>query len=149
MKELEDYQKKVEGLGPGIVKAATEEGVEEAKNQALYMNAYDSGELVNGILGEVQDEKGRVMSTAPHSIFVEFGTGIRGKQSPYPVNPPIGWQYDVNEHGEAGWWYTGDDGKKHWTKGMPSRPFMYNTAQILRQSLPWIAEEVLQDEQES
>ena len=149
MKELEDYQKKVEGLGPGIVKAATEEGVEEAKNQALYMNAYDSGELVNGILGEVQDEKGRVMSTAPHSIFVEFGTGIRGKQSPYPVNPPIGWQYDVNEHGEAGWGYTGDDGKKHWTKGMPSRPFMYNTAQILRQSLPWIAEEVLQDEQES
>lgn len=149
MKELEDYQKKVEGLGPGIVKAATEQGVEEAKNQALYMNAYDSGELINGIVGEAHDGIGHIMSTAPHSIFVEFGTGILGKQSPYPVNPPIGWQYDVNEHGEAGWWYTGDDGKKHWTKGMPSRPFMYDTAQILRQSLPWIAEGVLQDDQES
>lgn len=147
--ELEAYQKKVEDLGPGIVKAATELGVEEAKNQALFMNAYDTGELVNSIVGEVRDEKGHIMSTAPHGKFVEFGTGIRGKQSPYPVNPPIGWQYDVNEHGEAGWWYIGDDGKQHWTKGMPSRPFMYDTAQSLRQSLPWIAEGLLNGEEES
>lgn len=145
---MEDYQKKVENLGPGIVEVATELGVEEAKNQALFMNAYDSGELVNKIIGRVDDDTGHIMSTAPHGKFVEFGTGLRGKQSPYPINTPIGWRYDVNDHGEAGWWYEGDDGKWHWTKGMPSRPFMYDTAQVLRQSLPWIAEGVLKDEQQ-
>lgn len=139
------YRDKVKDLAPKIVKKAVESGVEEAKDQALYMSAYDTGELVGGIVGEVDGSKGYIVSTAPHSKFVEFGTGIRGKQSPYPVQPPVGWHYDVNEHGEAGWWYPGKDGKYHWTKGMPSRPYMYDTAQAIRQSLPYIADGILND----
>ena len=139
IKQLEAYRKKVEKLPENFVKTTVELGVDTAKDLAMYMNAYDSGELVNGIVAEYEGEaKGKIVSTAPHSAFVEMGTGIVGKQNPGQSIP--GWQYDVNEHGEEGWWYIGNDGKKHWTKGMPSRPYMYDTAQLLKQSAPWIVE---------
>ena len=150
LKEIKAYQKKVENAGPELVKRLTEEGTQQAKEMAMYMNVYDSGELVNGIQSRfvgafgVETAKGYVESTAPHSKFCEFGTGVVGKDSPHPNQNLIpGWKYDVNEHGEAGWWYWGDDGQWHWTKGMPSRPYMYDTATILKQSVPYVAEEVL------
>ena len=37
----------------------------------------------------------------------------------------------ICDHIEKGWFYF-KNGKWHWTKGMPSRPFMYNTASALR-----------------
>ena len=65
------------------------------------------------------------------AAFVEFGTGVVGKSNPHPDTGLANWKYDTNNHGEAGWWYF-NDGEWHWTKGMPSRPFMYETAQELR-----------------
>lgn len=139
IKQTKAYRDKVASLDKKIVSAATEMGADTAKDLAMYMNAYDSGELVNGIQARVDDPThGRVVSTAPHSAFVEMGTGIVGQQNPGETIP--GWRYDVNEHGEEGWWYIGSDGKPHWTKGMPSRPFMYETARMLRDSIPWIVE---------
>lgn len=143
LKEIKAYQKKVENAGPELVKRLTEEGTQQAKEMAMYMNAYDSGELVNGIVGSYQGNSGLIESTAPHSGYVEFGTGIKGKENQHPNPGLANWKYDVNEHGEAGWWYWGDDGQWHWTKGMPSRPYMYDTATILKQSVPYVAEEVL------
>ena len=35
--------------------------------------------------------------------YIEFGTGIVGKQSPHELAEEQGWQYDVNQHGEKGW----------------------------------------------
>ena len=71
-----------------------------------------------------------------HAAFVEFGTGIVGKQSPYPYQLPEGvdWQYASGKtirqlaDGRYGWFYPADDGKWYFTEGMPSRPFMYMTA---------------------
>lgn len=143
LQELKEYQKKIEQFPEKAVKLAVDMGVEQAKEIAMYMNAYDTGELVNGIVGEAKGSKGKIVSTAFHTMFVEFGTGIRGKQDPNQYDYAQGWKYDVNEHGEAGWVYKGDDGKLHWTKGMPSRPFMHDTAEILQQSRAWIAKTVL------
>lgn len=119
-----------------------EQGVELAKQNADYMSIYDTGELVDGIIPEFRDGKGYVVSSAPHSAFCEFGTGIRGAESPHPEPGLAGWKYDVNNHGEEGWWYMGDDGEWHWTAGMPSRPYMYNTAQALKDLIVPSAKEV-------
>lgn len=143
IRKVEAYRDRVKSAETEILSALVEKGVEIAKDNASYMNIYDTGELVNGIVGEVSDGKGYIRSTAPHSAYCEFGTGIRGKESQHP-NPGIaGWKYDINEHGEEGWWYW-KNGEWHWTAGMPSRPFMYNTAEQLRQIAPGIAKEVLQ-----
>lgn len=34
-------------------------------------------------------------------------------------------------------------GAKHWTKGMPSRPYMFDTAQMMRKQVPQMAKELL------
>ena len=119
------------------------QGVEIAKMNVSDMNAYDSGELYNSIHGKSNGNVGYVIADAAHAAFVCFGTGIMGANDPHPNIAIAGWRYDVNGHGELGWWYIGRDGKAHWTKGMPSRPYMYQTAQVLRQMVIPAAKEAL------
>lgn len=105
--------------------------------------------IVEGIKAvSIGEGKAVVVSEAPQSMFFEFGTGIVGERNRYPdqkILAILGWKYDVNSHGELGWWYPTDesDGNPYkwtspegqlyaWTKGMPSRPYMYETAQVLR-----------------
>lgn len=143
LEDLKAYRTKVKKAPEQIVHRLTEQGVSFAKQNAVYMSIYDSGELVNGIVSEYKGKtSGVVASTAEHSAFCEFGTGIVGAGSPHP-DPAPGWQYDVNEHGEEGWWYYDDEGRKWWTKGMPSRPYMYDTARMMRNQIVPIAKEVL------
>lgn len=74
------------------------------------------------------------------TLFFEYGTGIRGASSPHPKSIVEGWIYDVNQHGEKGWWYptTESDPNPYkyvdkqgvlraWTKGKYSKPFVYET----------------------
>ena len=70
-------------------------------------------------------------NTNEKGAYVEFGTGIVGSENSHPDTSIVGWKYDTNKHGEKGWHYF-KDGAWHWTQGMPSRPFMYNTASELR-----------------
>lgn len=142
LKATQEYKKKVKKYGEKLTKALTEQGVSLAQQNASYMNVYDSGELVNGIDSKYSGGKGYIVSNAAHSAFCEFGTGIVGAMSPHP-DPIPGWEYDVNEHGESGWWYYDDKGKRHWTKGMPSRPYMYDTVRMLKDIAPKVAKEVL------
>lgn len=143
LEDANDYRNKVKNAGNKLTRALTEQGVSLAQQNAAYMSIYDSGELVNGIKSQYEGKnKGLVVSAAKHSAFCEFGTGVVGQGSPHP-DPIDGWEYDVNEHGEDGWWYYDKDGKRHWTKGMPSRPYMYDTARMLRNMVPKIAKEVM------
>lgn len=77
--------------------------------------------------------------------FVEFGTGIIGASNPHPEAGLNSWNYDSNNHGEDGWWYPSEYGKKGkrkyqtksgdwlaWTQGMEARPFIYDTYLYLR-----------------
>ena len=145
IKQLKDYTQKVKKAPDQIVKAMTKQGVEIAKEEVQLFGAVTSGELLEGIVEEYHGKKGYVHSTAPHSALVEMGSGVIGARNPNGNGTvPGGWQgYDIHNHGDAGWWYPGRDGRRHWTKGMPSRPYMYNTAQMLRRHYADIAREVM------
>lgn len=142
IKALTQYEKKVRGLEKDLTRSLTEQGVSIAQQNASYMDIYDSGELVNGIDSQYEGDKGCIVSTAKHSAFCEFGTGVVGAGSPHP-DPVPGWQYDVNEHGEAGWWYYNDEGERRWTKGMPSRPYMHDTAKMIEGIVEKTAKEIM------
>lgn len=58
-----------------------------------------------------------------YSVFVEFGTGIVGEGTHPNAN---GYNYDVNSHGEDGWYYKDANGVFHWTKGMEAHRYMHN-----------------------
>ncbi len=76
-------------------------------------------------------------------VFVEFGTGIVGSKAPHPTSGEHGYSYDTNGHGNDGWYYFDEKGNRiRWTRGMPSRPFMFETAVELSESIEDTAREV-------
>lgn len=167
-KELENYknnvlQHKVELLA----KTLAEKGVDIAQVNVARLDAIFTGELINSLHSEYGgSSKGKavfyVVTDSKHAAYVEFGTGQEGLKSPYPADFPSGvdWQYNTGKTirqatediyvrgkvfvrtGEYFWSYIGEDGKLHITKGMPSRPFMYETSLELMQIVVKTAKEV-------
>lgn len=130
--QLKDYKKEVNIRLDKAIKRLADEGIEIATLNVVGSDAIDTGTLVDSFHIRRGDliQKGSqwiVYTDCPWAKYVEFGTGIIGEHNPHPEAGEKGWKYDVNNHGEKGWYYF-KDGEWHWTKGMESRPFMYQTA---------------------
>lgn len=145
IKEVQRYKDEFNRKLEEFVRRLAQEGVVVAKMQIMAMPAVDTGELLGSIDLKVGDVLTNgyeyiVYTGCEYAKYVEFGTGIVGENNPHPN--PDGWQYDINRHGDNGWFYIGRDGEWHWTKGMPARPFMYNTVIDLYSKIYKIANEV-------
>ena len=138
-----------------LAEKLAENGVEIARVQLADLDAIFTKELISSIHAEYKGSvKGggiwAVVAGTDHAMFVEFGTGIVGKRSPYPGKLPEGvdWQYASGKtirqlaDGRYGWFYQDDNGEWWFTEGMPSRPFMYYTAQELEKIVVETAKEV-------
>lgn len=145
-RQIESYKNDVIKKCRTFAERLADRGIEIAEMKISEHHAVYTGEL----WASIQKTPGMVLqygsayivyTDCPWAQYVEFGTGIVGKNSPHPNRSIVGWKYDVNKHGEAGWWYY-RDGKWHWTKGMPSRPFMYETDVELMMEIAKIAKEV-------
>ena len=75
--------------------------------------------------------------------LVEFGTGVVGaasEASSYAED----WEYDVNSHGNKGWYYQ-KDGMIYWSRGMEGK-LIYHTLQLkIEEKISGWIEEYLQD----
>ena len=143
-KEIQNYKKELKNKTNQLLIALTDWGVEIAKVQIAEMNAVETSELLGSIGGYFSPNVGAgfIYAGAPYAIFVEMGVGIKGAQAPHP-EPLAGWIYDSNNHGESGWWYTDPkDGRSRWTRGVKSRPFLWNTARELERICEGVAKEV-------
>lgn len=143
IREVKAYKKLFLSKCEDLVKELTAQGAEIARAQVAQLDAIYTGDLQNSI-GDYFSTKtgvGIIRADAYYAIYVEFGTGVVGSQSPHPN--PQGWQYDKNGHGDEGWFYYDEKAEKwRWTKGFKSRPFMYNTARELEKECARIAKEV-------
>lgn len=143
IREVKAYKRLFLQKCENLVKELTAQGAEIARVQVTQLDAIYSGDLKNSI-GDYFSTKtgvGIIRADTYYAIYVEFGTGVVGSQSPHP--DPQGWQYDVNNHGDKGWVYYDEKAMKwRWTKGFKSRPFMYNTARELEKECVRIAKEV-------
>ena len=128
--EVRAYKARIEKLAVGLAAELAAQGAQIALVEAADIK--DTGKLLSSIAGEHSGNYGYVKCKCGYAVYVEFGTGVVGSRKPHPDISIAGWKYDVNGHGELGWWYRGKDGTLYWTKGFESRPFMYNTAQQLR-----------------
>lgn len=154
IKKLEDYKRNtLQQKANLIASALANQGVFIAK---LMVSKYDA--VFTGDLFESIDKKlgysGNgtcifyVVADSEHAVFVEFGTGQLGLEAPYPYPMPEGfdWQYNTGKTifevapGEYGWFYS-RDGVTYFTQGMPSRPFMYETARELQSRVVKIVKE--------
>lgn len=130
----------------GLCERLLDEGVDVAKAQIMSMPAVDTGALMASIGHGAFDRNsgvGIIYAGSYYAIFVEFGTGIVGAANSHPLagqidasvlgaNGTVYSEYDTNKHGTDGWFYRKiGESKYSWTKGMPARPFMYNTGMTL------------------
>lgn len=143
IKELKQFKNEFLKKCNQLVQELTDTGVDIAKVEVTQLDAVYTGELRNSIEGYFSPTTGVgiIKAGAYYAVYVEFGTGVVGSQSPHPN--PQGYTYDINAHGDEGWVYFNDDiGEFRWTKGFKSRPFMYNTARQLEKECKKIAQEV-------
>lgn len=86
-----------------------------------------SGHRFDGNVGgsvsvETDIDGASVVFSGEQVAYIEFGTGIVGENSPYPDTEALikaGWEYDVNNHGEKGWFYRDKTtGERVWSIGM-------------------------------
>lgn len=135
-KQIHEYRNDLTEKCKEFARQLAEEGVAIAQLKILSFDAVMTGELLDSMELEPGDiiscgSSYYIYTNCSWASFVEFGTGIVGSENPHPDTGVVGWKYDTNEHGENGWFYY-KNGEWHWTKGMPSRPFMYETAQELK-----------------
>lgn len=135
IQQLEEYERQLNQRVEQLLRALTDTGLAIAKAQVTRLDAIETGDLLSGLAGVFYPDEGVgiIQAGAPYAIFVEFGTGIAGARAPSEQASALGWQYDVNGHGDKGWYYFDDKkGRVRWTKGQKPRPFMHNTAEELR-----------------
>lgn len=155
-KDLIRYQEYLTNKAAQLAKRLSELGVDIAQVQIADLDAIFTGELIASIHSEYKDSTKygaifAVVADSSHAVFVEFGTGQRGEDKPYPYPLPEGvsWDYNVGKTirqnavtGRYYWFYPGQDGKWHYTEGMPARPFMYLTSMELIREVPKIAKDI-------
>jgi hypothetical protein len=147
IRDLKRYKRELNKKVSLLIKTLTDYGVDVAKAQIRELGAWYTGELESSITGYFSPTVGAgvIKAGSPYAVFVEFGTGVVGERSPHPQANTL-WTYNTpSEHKDetGGWWYYNDrDNRLHYTHGIESRPFMYNTARELEMECMRIAKEV-------
>lgn len=131
IREVEAYRDEVVQIVRELGETLVKNGVEYAKAKIMAYDAVETGELLGSIDGFFDPVTGRgfIKTTNNHAAFVEFGTGIVGATNRSHEPKPFEWQHDSHNHGDYGWVYGKD--YRRWTKGMPPRPFMWDTWQMM------------------
>jgi hypothetical protein len=153
IRRLNEYKKEVETKATELAQRLTDLGADIVRMKIVEMGAYNSGELLSGVDGYFSPSlnAGFVRVTSDHVAFVEFGTGVVGQSNPHKNGEYLSlasWGYATGskifttKDGRVGWVYPTDDGGLRFTEGMPSRPFMYETALELERQYMQIAKEV-------
>jgi hypothetical protein len=151
-KELLAYKKEIREKAQEIVFDLVVYGLDFCKAEIIRLNIPDTGHLLSQVSAgfNAGTMEGFIRVSCDYAVYVEFGTGTKGKGTPYigEAMSKVGYKYMGGttyvtlSDGRIGWYYPADDGTWKFTEGLPSRPFMYNTAQELRQNLNEITKEV-------
>ena len=146
IKRLDEKEREIEENAAVLTQLLTDLGVRTAKD---LVPVY-TGEALNSIVGYMDGNRG-VIQAGGYCKFIEFGTGVKGEAQSHPSAEWIAimnWAYGVGgtifttKDGRTGWFYPADDGTWKFTEGMPSRPFMFDTALELKHKALEMAKEV-------
>lgn len=109
------------------------------------------------------DESGKIVKmSGPQAAYSEFGTGTQGELSPHPKKS----EYPLNAYnsgktirpaqkdiitdnfefisaGSLYWTYTGEDGQKHYTQGIPAQKEVFDAGQTVLKKMNSIIKERL------
>jgi hypothetical protein len=142
---IEKKRTGVKGVSKEVMQRLIDLGVAKAKE----LCPLDTGATIESIRGYVDEDGKGVIVAGGNAAWIEFGTGVKGADSPYPGESSVmagatpyngymsGSQIYETKDGRIGWNYYNENRKKwEFTEGMPSRPFMWETAHYLRAIAP-------------
>ncbi len=151
-KELIKYKQMLELKNQAFTQALATIGLAKAQELVITIGAkpaYETGDLLASLDIKQGDMiKGvntwYVYTDCPYAPYVEFGTGYVGANSAeHPKAGDFSYQAGGKNNSESGWWYYDrKQDRVRWTAGMPSRPFMYETARDLANQVQTIAKEI-------
>ena len=151
IKKLEKRKERIHKCAEKLIQRLTDLGVEKAQE----LVPVDTGTARSSIIGYLDEAEGvGIISAGGYCKYIEFGTGVKGRDNSHTseeYKAIMNWAYNsgatifTTKDGREGWYYPADDGTWRFTEGMPSRPFMYETAQYLRKEAQKIASEVFKD----
>lgn len=116
------------------------QAVLDKAEQIVRQNLTNYPGLSSQVTKNSTDTGGNVYVNADYAKYIEFGTGVVGRGASHPLSAELAWIYDINNHGEQGWYYK-SGGQWHWTKGQTAKQFMYNSAKELERAIPSIVKE--------
>jgi hypothetical protein len=153
IRRVNEYKKEVETKTVELLNKLSEMGVDVAKAKLVDMGAVLSGELHQSIHAYYSPtlNAAYVAVTNKHAVYVEFGTGPRGAESPHPSGN--------GQYKDEGWWTKADDKDMgslygwqslilpnddiiYYTEGQVAKPFLYETAKQLENEIERVAKEV-------
>lgn len=147
--ELQAYKRDLERRVRLLLKRLIDEGVEIAKAKVVEHKIIHDNELTNSINGFANGNVGFIRVDDEHAVFFEFGTGPVGASHSHPLGVSYkseGWYTAADGKPMDqlyGWKPLGDDGDTYFfTEGQEAKPFMYETAQKLKDEFPRIVKEV-------
>lgn len=153
IKQLQEYKKSIKEKSQLLIQKLGDYGLEICRAKVVEMDIHDTGRLLSTVNGYYNPNlnSGFITVDCDYAVFVEFGTGTRGMGKPYlagEIMAEVGYQYMGGTKyvtlldGRIGWYYPVSDGTWRFTEGLPSRPFMYETALEMRRKLDSLIKEV-------
>lgn len=149
IREIQAYKEDLERRVRLLLKRLTDEGVKIAKAKVVEHGIIHDNELTNSINGFVSGNVGFIRVDDEHAVFFEFGTGPVGASNPHPLGGSYkseGWFTAADGKpmdSLYGWKRYGTEGDTYFfTEGQKAKPFMYETAQKLKDEFPRIVKEV-------
>ena len=110
----------------------------EIKDDVIYV--YNNSVIDVSSKNVTDETKRRYPNGLSLAKVVEYGIGYTGSFTNVETDD---WEYDVNGHGEKGWYYQDDDGNYHWTNGFEGRLIFLKLKLKVQQNIKdWIYEYV-------
>lgn len=152
LEAVKKIELKIESKVKELILILCQSGVDLASEKVMLYDAIETGDLDSSIYYGISEDgySGFIRADSDHAIYVEFGTGTcttRGEYATHPLASKFKYRYDINGHGANGWFYFDKNREQvRWTKGMKSRPFMYQTALDLEDSIEKLSKGVFESD---
>lgn len=141
MKELTRLKSSLEDKVEGKTKKLVEEGKTILDEKIQMINNYDGNEK-GTTYGTAVANMGNIEWKGDQIAYLEFGTGIVGRQNPYPSSTPVPWEYANStysrRHTDGHWSYKNANDELVRTYGIPAYAPMLKTSEELKKKIPEI-----------
>lgn len=146
LSELREYQKKIEQAPARIVENLADFGENQIQRGIQSIIDRDGNYLAKAG-SYVFGGAGLAYMEGDQAAYLEYGTGVVGKNSPHPQANEAGWQYNTGKtiNPKTGDWSYWDSvkGKYIHTKGIPAQMPVFNAALEMRKQVVKAAKEAL------